>query len=103
VAAAAARRLRSGLVGRTLRRLFLESGLGDVEVAARTLVVTDRDRAEMLFDLATAALDAVAEDRLTETRAASWLEALGRADAEGRLLVAMTAFMAVGRVPPATR
>ncbi len=97
VAAAAGRRLRSGLVGRTLRRLLLDAGLADVSVAARTLVVTDRERAGMLFDLPGAARLAVAEGRLAQGRAASWLDELGRAEAEGRLLVAMTAFMAVGR------
>ena len=98
VAAAAGRRVRSALVGRSLRRHFLEAGLRDVAVAARTLIVTERDRAEMLFDLTGAAHRAVADGRVTEARARSWIDDLSRAHARGRLLVAMTAFMAVGRV-----
>ena len=97
VAAAAGRRLRSGLVGRSLRRLFLDAALGDVAVAARTLVVTDRVRAEMLFDLPGAARQAVDDGRLAADRAASWLDGIAAAEAARRLLVAMTAFMAVGR------
>lgn len=98
VAAAAARRLRSAFVGRSLRRLFLDAGLAGVAVAARTLVVTERARAEMLFDLGGAARQAVADGRLAPARATAWLDALRGADAEGRLLAAMTAFMAVGHV-----
>jgi ubiquinone/menaquinone biosynthesis C-methylase UbiE len=98
VAVAAARRVRSGLVGRTLRRLVLDAGLVEVGTAARTLVVTDRARAEMLFDLPGAAAQAVADGRLERDRAGAWLDDLARADARSRLLVAMTAFMAVGRV-----
>ena len=97
VAAAAGRRVRSGLVGRSLRRRFLDAGLVDVSVAARTLVVTDRARADMLFDLQGAAAPAVDDGRLAADRAASWLDGIAAAEAEGRLLVAMTAFMAVGR------
>ena len=84
-------------MGRSLRRLFLDAALGDVAVAARTLVVTDRVRAEMLFDLPGAARQAVDDGRLAADRAASWLDGIAAAEAEGRLLVAMTAFMAVGR------
>jgi SAM-dependent methyltransferase len=99
VADAAARRLRSALVGRSLRRLFLDAGLAGASVVARTLVVTDRERAERLVDLTGASRRAVADGRLELRRAGAWLDGVSRADAEGRLLVAMTAFMAVGRVP----
>ena len=98
VTAAAARRMRSALVGRSLRRLFLDAGLAEVAVVARTLVVTDRARAEMLFDLTGAAGRAAAEGRVTRARASAWLDDLWRAEAQDRLLLAMTAFMAVGRV-----
>jgi hypothetical protein len=99
IAAAAARRVRSALVGRTLRRRLLEAGLADVTVVARTLVITDGARAAMLFDLEGAAARAADDGRLTREAAAGWLADLAAADAAGRLLVAMTAFMAVGRVP----
>jgi SAM-dependent methyltransferase len=96
VAAAAGRRLRSGLVGRSLRRLFAEAGLAEVTAVARTLVVTDRARADMLFDLPGGARQAVVDGSLAADRASAWLDELASAEAEGTLLVAMTAFMAVG-------
>jgi hypothetical protein len=99
VARAAAERLRSGRVGRALRRLFLDAGLEEVELVARTLVVTDRARAEMLFDLSGATAAAVEAGRLGEDRAREWLAGVDRAAARGRLVVAMTAFMACGRRP----
>ena len=83
VAAAAGRRLRSGLVGRSLRRLFLDAALDDVAVAARTLVVTDRVRADMLFDLPGAARRAVDDGRLAADRAASWLDGTRRGRGRG--------------------
>ena len=103
VAAAAAGRLRSALVGRRLRRIMLDAGLDEVEVAARTLLITDAEQAIAVFDLPDAAARAVAGGGLPEAQAAEWLEALARDGAEGRVLVAMTAFMAAGRVGPPTR
>lgn len=99
VAAAAAGRLRSAGAGRTLRRLLLDAGLVDVELVARTLLITDRAHAETLFDLTGAAQAAVQTGRLTQAQADTWLDALADAGARGRLLAAMTAFMACARRP----
>ncbi|WP_217914798.1 methyltransferase domain-containing protein [Miltoncostaea marina] len=100
VAAAAAERFRQGRVGRALRRLLLDAGLADVEVAARALVATgDAARADRLFDLAAAARAAAEEGRVTAEAAAAWLAEVRRAGDAGRLLVAMTSFMAAGRRP----
>ena len=101
VARAAAGRLRSGAVGRTLRRLLLDAGLVDVELTARTLVVTDGPTAQMLFDLSGAAALAAERGLLDEDRALAWLAGADRAGERGRLVVAMTAFMACGRRPTA--
>jgi SAM-dependent methyltransferase len=98
VAAAAARRVRSPLAGRSLRRLFLDAGLADVTAVARALLVTDRGRAEVLFDLAGAVRQAVADGELGEERAEAWLESFRSAAGGGRGLVAMTALMATGQV-----
>lgn len=99
VAAAAAARFRSPFVGRTLRRLLLAAGLADVEVAARALVIDDPGRAEAVFQLSAAARLAVGRGLLTDAGAAAWRAGVERAGSEGRLLVAMTAFMASGRRP----
>ena len=97
VAAAAMSRVRSPAVGRSLRRLFLEAGLSDVEALARTLVITDRDRAEMLLGLRDSADRAVARG-LDAGRAADWLTAIDAAAAHGRFTAAITSFLAHGRV-----
>jgi hypothetical protein len=99
VAAAAADAIRSPHAGRALRGMLLEAGLDRVDVAARTLVVTDRATAETLFDLRGGAAGAVRAGTLAPEAAAAWLEDLDRAESAGRFLAAMTAFMASGRRP----
>ena len=101
VAWGAAGGMRSGRVGRSLRRLFMDAGLEEVTLVTRTLVVTDMRRAEMLFDLAGATERALTSRRLPLEVAESWLTALTTADVRGRFLAAMTAFMARGRRPAA--
>jgi SAM-dependent methyltransferase len=101
VEAAAARRFRSPGVGRTLRRLLAAAGLEGVEVAARSLVITDGPAAATVFDVRGAALKAVEDGDLDAGRAAAWIDGLGRAAAAGRGLTSLTAFVAVGRVPGA--
>ncbi|MDX6555999.1 MAG: hypothetical protein QOD86_2194 [Miltoncostaeaceae bacterium] len=101
VAWGAAGGLRSGRVGRTLRRLMLGAGLEEVTLRTRTLVVTELRRAEVLFDLGGATERALTSRRLPLEVAEAWLAALTAADARGRFLAAMTAFMARGRRPPA--
>ena len=99
VAEAAAARLRSGTVGRALRGLLIDAGLVDVGVGARTLVITDRQRAETLFDLGRAAASAVEAGLISSRRATAWSRGAAESAARGRFLAALTAFMAWGRVP----
>lgn len=99
VTRAAAQRVRSGTVGRRLRRLLLDAGLVEVDVVARALVVQDHARAELLFDLDGALDLAVAAGPVDRASATAWREELARAAEAGLLLAAMTAFMAWGRVP----
>lgn len=98
MARAATERVRSGAVGRGLRRMFLEAGLVEVDVAARTLVVAEHERAQLLFDLDGALERAVEAGRVDRVAADAWRADCARAGAEGRHLAAMTAFMAWGRV-----
>lgn len=91
VSAAAARRLRSSGVGRTLRRLFLEAGLEQVELTTRALIITDRAASDMVFDVPGAVRRAVEDGDLDEAQATAWLESRG--------LASLTAFMVVGTVP----
>jgi SAM-dependent methyltransferase len=97
VARAGAARVRSGEVGRALRRLLVEAGLVEVGVVTRTLVVTHPGQAERLFGLEGAAQGAVAAGRLARADAEGWRTALEDAGRDDRFLAAMTAFMAWGR------
>ncbi|MGD9695345.1 MAG: methyltransferase domain-containing protein [Thermoleophilia bacterium] len=97
LADAAAGSVRSPAVGRGLRRMMRDAGLADVEVLARTLVVTDLATADLLFGLPRALEAAVAAGALDAERAARLRAGLRRDDAAGRHLVAMTSFMARGR------
>lgn len=97
VARAAAARFRSPSVGHTLRRLLRHAGAAEVTVAARTLVIDDRDAAERVFQIADAARRAVDDGLVAAEAAAAWLAGVERAGAAGDLMVAMTAFMASGR------
>ncbi len=99
VAAAAAHRLRSPAVGRTLRRLFAEARIEDVQVTATSLVITDGPAAATVFDLRGAAWRAVEDGDLAPDRAAAWLDGVARASTAGRGLASLTAFLAVGRAP----
>ena len=103
VVIAATERVRSGTVGRTLRGLLAGTGLGEVGVAARTLVVTDRRAAETLLDIGGAAARAVDGGLVAADRARAWTGGLDRAAAADRFLAALTAFMAWGRVPGGPR
>jgi SAM-dependent methyltransferase len=103
VAAAAAERVRSGTVGRTLRGLVVRAGLTEVGVTARTLVVTDRQAAETLLDIGGAAARAVAGGSIAADRVRAWIAGLDQAAASDRFLAALTAFMAWGRVPDGPR
>jgi SAM-dependent methyltransferase len=99
VAVAATERVRSGRVGRALRGLLVGAGLGEVGVAARTLVVTDRGAAETLLDIGGALARAVDGGMIPADRARAWTGEVDQAAAADRFLAALTAFMAWGRVP----
>jgi hypothetical protein len=53
----------------------------------------------MVFDLSGAAALAAERGLIDEDRALAWLAGVDRAGERGRLVVAMTAFMACGRRP----
>jgi SAM-dependent methyltransferase len=89
IASAAGGGFRSPHIGRSLHRLARAAGLVDVEIAGRTLVVTDPAQAIALFGLTAAAERAVGDGRITVDEAA----------ALDPRLAAMTSFMVSGRKP----
>jgi SAM-dependent methyltransferase len=94
VAAAAAAPIRSPDVGARLRGLAVGAGLVDVEVAARTMVLTDLAAAAVVLDLPAA----LARVRAEAPQAAdAWAREAAEAEAAGAFLAAITGFMVCGR------
>jgi hypothetical protein len=90
-------RVRSPAAGRSLRRLLSEAGLGEVADIARTLVLTDLPRAELLLGVQGLVERAVADGVVPPARAEGWLTDLAATAAAGRLTAAITSFLALGR------
>jgi SAM-dependent methyltransferase len=85
---------RHGTIGRTLPRRCADAGLEVIAVIPQNWLVRDLRLAEALGGLsgiARSALGAAAEE---------WLACVRERDRAGRLLVALTAFLVVGRRPP---
>jgi len=97
LAAVAMTRVRSPAAGRSLRRLLSEAGLGEVAVIARTLVLTDLPRAELLLGIGGLLERAVADGVVPPARAQAWRTGLEASAAAGRLTAAVTSFLALGR------
>ncbi|MGE0026692.1 MAG: methyltransferase domain-containing protein [Thermoleophilia bacterium] len=97
LAAVAMARVRSPAAGRSLRRLMSAAGLREVEVLARTLVIVDLPRAEMLLGIGALVERAVADGVVPPTRAEAWRTGLETSAAAGRLTAAVTSFLALGR------
>jgi SAM-dependent methyltransferase len=97
LAAVAMTRVRSPAAGRSLRRLLSEAGLAEVEVIARTLVITELPRAELLLGVEGLLERAVADGVVPPARAEAWRTGLEATAAAGRLTAAITSFLAVGR------
>jgi hypothetical protein len=68
-----------------------------VEVIARTLVITELPRAELLLGVEGLLERAVADGVVPPTRAEGWRTGLEASAAAGRLTAAITSFLAVGR------
>jgi ubiquinone/menaquinone biosynthesis C-methylase UbiE len=97
LAAVAMARVRSPAVGRSLRRLMAAAGLAEVAVIARTLVLIDLPRAELLLGIDGLVERAVADGVVPPARAESWRRGLEASAAAGRMTAAITSFMALGR------
>jgi ubiquinone/menaquinone biosynthesis C-methylase UbiE len=88
---------RSGWIGRYLFRHFRDIGLEDIQVYPSTLVITDLDLAEKVFDLSGSAERAIESSRVSRSEAEGWLKELGEDDLKGRFFCSYTGFLAYGR------
>jgi len=89
-------RARNGWIGRQLARLFRDAGLAEVGVTAETLIVSDLDLADGLFEIKASARDAAATGVIDAADGQRFVADMERAAAAGRFFAAATGFIAVG-------
>lgn len=70
----------AGWVGRHLRQYFEEAGLTNIQMFPETLVITEFDLADQVFDLVRTAHATVKAGLVSESEAAAWLQELQQFD-----------------------
>jgi ubiquinone/menaquinone biosynthesis C-methylase UbiE len=90
---------RSGWIGRYLFGHFRAMGLEDVQVYPSTLIITDLDLAEKVFDLFKNAEKAMGLGLVSRSEALGWLSGLREDNLRGRFFCSYTGFMACGKKP----
>lgn len=89
-------RFPAGWIGRRMRALFIDAGLGDVETRPKTLVCTDLEIADRVFSLFATAEGLVNGGMIDRDDADRWRDHLREADAEGRFFASYTGFLVSG-------
>lgn len=90
---------KSGWIGRYLYGHLQEMGLEDVQVYPSTLVITELDLAEKVFDIFKNAEKAVNQGLVSGSEALGWLKGLRKSSLKGGFFCSYTGFMAWGRKP----
>ena len=90
---------RSGWIGRYLCGHFMAIGLERVLVYPSTLVITDLDLAEKVFDLFKNAEKAMNLGLVSSCEVAVWLKGLKEDNLQGRFFCSYTGFMVCGSKP----
>ncbi len=90
---------RSGWIGRHLYGYFVAIGLESVRVFPSTLVITDLDLAEKVFDLFKNAENAMNLGLVSRSEVECWLKGLREDNLEGRFFCSYTGLLAYGRKP----
>jgi ubiquinone/menaquinone biosynthesis C-methylase UbiE len=90
---------RSGWIGRNLYGYFRDMGLEDVQVYPSTLVITDINLAEKVFDLSKNAEKAMGLSLVSRSEALGWLKGLMEDFLRGKFFCSYTGFLAYGRKP----
>jgi ubiquinone/menaquinone biosynthesis C-methylase UbiE len=88
--------VRQGSIGRRLVGLFRDAGLSTVAVEGSVLAITAYDLAERLLGLASRAVRAYEEGRLTAEETAAWLAAMEHAAQADRFFCSLTGFTVRG-------
>lgn len=87
------------LIGRQLRRLFVEAGLRDVSVEPRSNVITDYDEGVQLLEMVRTLERPLRAGAIGADEADAWLESLRDAGRRGTFMWSMTYFAVSGRKP----
>lgn len=89
-------RFQNETIGRRLYRMFLESGLVDVQVYPILLRISDLNLVESAFDLTVSVNLAVERGLLESKRATVWLDSLRAASTADRFFCAVGGFITCG-------
>lgn len=87
------------LIGRQLRRLFVEAGLQNVTVEPRSNVITDYAEGVQLLEMVRTLERPLRAGAITAGEADTWSEALREAGRRGTFMWSMTYFAVTGRKP----
>jgi len=90
---------RSGWIGRYLYDHFMKLELDDILICPSTLVVTDFDIAERVFDLSKNTERALDLGLVSSSEAEEWLRELMDDNSRGAFFCSYTGFMVAGRKP----
>jgi ubiquinone/menaquinone biosynthesis C-methylase UbiE len=89
----------SGWVGRYLRKYFRENGLIDIQIHSQTLMITDLELADKVFNIFQTVHRVSKAGLLEPAKAESLLTELKLQNREGLFFCSYTGFLAVGRKP----
>ncbi len=87
----------SGWVGRHLRQYLRQAGLTDIQVIPETLVITQFDLADQVFDLVQTAHAAIAAGIVSESDAQEWLKELHQFDQAQEFFSSFTGLIVSGQ------
>jgi ubiquinone/menaquinone biosynthesis C-methylase UbiE len=91
----------SGWVGRYLRQDLRQAGLTDIQVVPETLVITQFDLADQVFDLVQTAQATVEAGLVSSSEAQAWLSELQAFDRAQAFFSSFTGFIVSGQKEPA--
>lgn len=91
----------SGWVGRYLRQYLRQAGLTDIQVVPETLVITQFDLADQVFDLVQTAQATVEAGLVSSAEAQAWLSELQAFDRAQAFFSSFTGFIVSGQKEPA--
>lgn len=91
----------SGWVGRYLRQYLRQAGLTDIQVVPETLVITQFDLADQVFDLVQTAQATVEAGLVSSAEAQAWLSELQAFDRAQTFFSSFTGFIVSGQKEPA--